>query len=180
VRAEQGVKAGFRPSAPYLEHRFPVKYSCSQQLRSAGLSETRNWGLGETPATKVSPLEIQGQNALSRKLAAVNPFYVVLVLAGAVFCVTACAYGVMAFRDVRGGEAVAEADSRGLMGFLDRHGAALMAAEVVVLGMATVAAIWTDPFWTRRAARGVGLRPADNSQQDSQAGEPPTLRRDQP
>jgi hypothetical protein len=104
---------------------------------------------------------------LSKKLAATNPFYVLLVLAGAVFCVTACAYGVMAFRDVRGGAAVVENDSGGLMGFLDRHGAALMAAEVVVLAVATVAAIWTDPFWTRRT-RGAGRQPAEQQEPKDQ------------
>jgi hypothetical protein len=119
--------------------------------------------------------------ALSKKLAAVNPFYVLLVLAGAVFCVTACAYGVMAFRDVRGGAAAVDPEAGGLIAFLDRHGAALLAIEVAVLAVATVAAIWTDPFWTRRAAGGAGRRPAEQSEpaqigethQDTAAGQRP-------
>jgi hypothetical protein len=90
--------------------------------------------------------------AVARKVAVVNPFYVVLVLAGTVFCVTACAYGVMAFRDLKGGHAAVDADSGGLMEFLDQHGAKLLAAEVAVLALATVGAMWTDSFWTRRAA----------------------------
>jgi len=109
---------------------------------------------------------------LSRKLTATNPFYLLLVLAGIAFCVTACAYGVMAFRDLRGGAAVVEADAGGLMGFLDRYGAALMAVEVVVLAVATIAAIWTDPFWTRRAKWG---RPPA-CQETGEAGQRPAPR----
>lgn len=112
---------------------------------------------------------------MPKKLTATNPFYVVLVLAGIAFCVTACAYGVMAFRDVRGGAAVIEADTGGLMGFLDRHGAALLAAEVAVLAAATVAAMWTDRFWTRRAAWD---RPPACQDEAPEAGQRPIPRRD--
>ena len=59
---------------------------------------------------------------------------------------------------------------------LDRHGATLMAAEVAVLAVATVAAIWTDPFWTRRARR--GRPPACQESEQSQQG--PAPRQDQP
>jgi hypothetical protein len=82
---------------------------------------------------------------------AVNPFYVVLVLVGVAFFLTASAYGVMAFRAVKSGATAADPEP-GLAGFLDRHGAALLGGQVAVLAVATVGAIATDSFWTRRAA----------------------------
>jgi hypothetical protein len=47
---------------------------------------------------------------------------------------------------------------------MDRHGLAIMAVEIVVLGLLTVAAIGTDGYWTRRAERaaGVGDRESGN------------------
>jgi hypothetical protein len=69
----------------------------------------------------------------------VNPFYVLLVLAGIAFTVTACAYGVMAFRAVRTAD-----PPTGLPAFLDRHGGMLMVAELAVLAVATLAAIALD------------------------------------
>lgn len=80
---------------------------------------------------------------------AVNPFYGVLVVAGIAFAITACAYGVMTLREIRG-FAAASGEST-LMGFLRDYGGMLMTAELFVLGIATVAAIGTDDFWERRA-----------------------------
>src|SRR5439155_3323367 len=76
---------------------------------------------------------------------------------GVMFSLTAVSYGVMAFRDLQGhgvqGPAAADTGS-GLMAFLDRHGAMLLAGEVAVLIAASIAAMATDTFWTRRAKRG--------------------------
>jgi hypothetical protein len=85
----------------------------------------------------------------------VNPFYVVLVVVGVAFCVTACAYGVMAFRAVKSeSTTMAMEPEPGLMEFLDRHGAMVMGGELAALALATAAAIGTDSIWAgRRDAR---------------------------
>ncbi len=104
-----------------------------------------------------------------------NPFYVLLVAVGILFSVTACAYMVMAFRALHlppAGAAAATMDERlaaadrssdGLMGFMDRHGARLMVAELLLLAVATVAVIGTDAHWSRRAASRAGRLADGNS-----------------
>lgn len=87
----------------------------------------------------------------------VNPFYVLLVLAGIAFAITACAYGVMAVRQLHAGDYPLSATTlaaqgvetdAGLVRFMDQHGARLMFVELAVLGLATVAAMGTDRVWT--------------------------------
>lgn len=78
---------------------------------------------------------------------AINPFYVGLLLVGVVFCLTACAYGVMTVKGLypdsnRGGER--------WLGWLDEHGFRLMVTELVLLALATLAAILTDGYWEVR------------------------------
>ena len=80
----------------------------------------------------------------------VNPFYVVLVIAGVAFVVTACAYGVMAVKQMHVSYVPVEqvqADAS-FVGFMDEHGATVMMIELAVLGVATFAAMGTDRFWT--------------------------------
>jgi hypothetical protein len=77
---------------------------------------------------------------------AANPFYVLAIVAGVVFAITACAYGVMT---VRGLDPHA-ADEGGLVGLMDEYGLATMLVELAVLGVLTVLAIGTDDFWTGR------------------------------
>src|SRR5438045_2319536 len=80
-----------------------------------------------------------------------NPFYALLVIAGIVFVVTACAYGVMAFRQADpGSHAITTTDGR-LLYLLDHYGAWILVAEVVLLGILTVGAISTDGYWDKRA-----------------------------
>jgi hypothetical protein len=114
-----------------------------------------------------------------------NPFYVVLVLAGLLFVLTACGYFVMALREsspyVLGGPDGAEAGlarhPHGLTDFLARHGVKALIAELAVLGAATLGAILTDDYWTRRrrsADRGrsghdhAGEHPRENVQEQEQ------------
>jgi hypothetical protein len=83
----------------------------------------------------------------------VNPFYLLLVVAGVAFAVTACAYGVTAMRALRSdpaakGRALEENE---LTRFMSQHGNTLLVGELLVLGAATVAAISTDGYWSRRA-----------------------------
>ncbi len=71
-----------------------------------------------------------------------NPWSVPLVLAGLAFTLTACAYAVMAVQKLAAGRAAQEAESSPwLIEFLDRSGARLMLAELVVLAIVVVAAM---------------------------------------
>jgi len=88
-----------------------------------------------------------------------NPFYVLLVIAGLSFAITATAYGVMAFRDARPrNEAAAMASTTSeanpehpLMQWMRRHGEVALLSELGALAICTFAAIGTDTFWQRRA-----------------------------
>jgi hypothetical protein len=70
-----------------------------------------------------------------------NPFYLLLVLVGIAFTVTACAYAVMMFRATRftGRESAGEPSA--LMSVLDERGMEILGIEVLLLGVATVGAI---------------------------------------
>ncbi len=91
---------------------------------------------------------------MAKNREAFNPFYVVLVLVGVAFSVTACAYGVMTFVSLRAAEAgqnpVALPSS--LAKFMNDHGERLLGGELLLLAVATVGAISTDRYWQRRAA----------------------------
>jgi flagellar basal body-associated protein FliL len=92
-----------------------------------------------------------------------NPFYVLLVIVGTAFCLTACAYGLMAMRSLRpernfatansAGKppAAAPAESHQLMKFMERHGNRLLLIEIGLLAAASFAAMATDGYWIRRA-----------------------------
>jgi hypothetical protein len=75
-----------------------------------------------------------------------NPFYVAALPMGVLFALTACAYVVMMVRTIGPG---AE-EATGLVQLMERHGILVMVAELVALGLLTVAAIASDDFWTRR------------------------------
>ena len=91
---------------------------------------------------------------MAKVKAAINPFYVILVLVGIVFFVTAFAYGVMAFRADRLGRAAQiNQTPTGLMAYLDEHGGQLLTWELLALGAATIAAIGSDSYWSRRQER---------------------------
>ena len=78
-----------------------------------------------------------------------NPFYVLLVLVGIAFVITASAYSVMAVRGTdRSESALPQA---GLLGFMDRHGDWLLIVEVLLLGLLTVAAMGMDEIGTRQS-----------------------------
>jgi hypothetical protein len=80
-----------------------------------------------------------------------NPFYVLLVLAGTAFLVTALAYGVMMVRTSRPATGAAESNPA-MMQFMRTNGTKLILIELAALGVFTVAAIGTDGYWERRAA----------------------------
>jgi hypothetical protein len=97
----------------------------------------------------------------------VNPFYVLVVVAGVVFVVTACAYGTMAYRAIAPAVGV-EARQAGLMGFLDRYGVQSLSVELAVLGVASLAAMWLDQIRSRRDSAARGRQAATKTEADPQ------------
>jgi hypothetical protein len=96
---------------------------------------------------------------VAKAKAPVNPFYVLVVVFGVVFVITACAYGTMAYRAIA--PAVdAQARDQGLMGFLDRYGVQLLGIELAVLGAASLGAMWLDQVRSRRDAATMGRQAA--------------------
>ncbi|GIW95663.1 MAG: hypothetical protein KatS3mg110_3704 [Pirellulaceae bacterium] len=82
-----------------------------------------------------------------------NPFYVLVMLAGIVFVLSACAYGTMLVRVSRMAYEEQPQLQPAWIVWLERQGTWLLVAELVVLGILTVAAIGTDDYWEQRAAR---------------------------
>ena len=82
----------------------------------------------------------------------VNPFYVLVTLAATAFCVTACAYGVMAVKQLHAAQPAAQTrlEDDHFVTWMDRHGASALIVELGVLAVATVAAMATDRYWTDR------------------------------
>lgn len=76
-----------------------------------------------------------------------NPFYLLLVVVGVLFFVTAFAYGLMTLAATRG----KMPEESGLFAFLDRHGAVLLSGELGVLALATAGAMRLDARRQRRA-----------------------------
>ena len=76
-----------------------------------------------------------------------NPFYPLLVIAGVVFTVTACAYGVMMY--LVSVDAASLPTSR-LMQWMSQHGTMLIIVELAVLIFTSLAAMATDGYWTRK------------------------------
>jgi hypothetical protein len=83
-----------------------------------------------------------------------NPFYLLLVVVGTAFVITASAYGVMATRALRPPRVAAGAEppKSSLLTFMEEHGEKLLVGELLVLAIATVGAISTDGYWAKRAA----------------------------
>lgn len=78
-----------------------------------------------------------------------NPFYALLLPVGAGFCVTAFAYGFMAFQQVNATRStVAQNAGHVLFTWLRSHGTAAIMLELAVLAVLTVGAIATDNWWT--------------------------------
>ena len=84
----------------------------------------------------------------------INPFYVLSGVLGFAFTVTACAYGVLMLEANRG---IMDSDALGpqhpLLSLLDTHGMAILAVEVALLGICSIAAIVLDHRRGRRASQ---------------------------
>jgi hypothetical protein len=92
-------------------------------------------------------------DAMPRSFKSKNPFYALLVIVGLAFALTATAYCVMAFRDVRLPAATEKATpaSHPLIAWMHRNGEAALLTELTLLGVFVVGAIGTDNYWQRRA-----------------------------
>ncbi len=88
---------------------------------------------------------------MRRSLKSANPFYILLIIAGLSFAMTATVYVVMAYRDAHAREESATEDDHPLMVWMRRHGDATLLSELGLLAVGTFAAIGTDSYWQRRA-----------------------------
>jgi hypothetical protein len=80
-----------------------------------------------------------------------NPFYLLAMLFGIAFTITACAYGLMMLRANRGEGLPQEGQPGfGLLDLLSRHGTAILVAELAGLAIFSVAAIYLDHCRGRR------------------------------
>jgi hypothetical protein len=83
-----------------------------------------------------------------------NPFYLLAMLFGVAFTVTACAYGLMMLRANRAEGLPQEGQPGfGLLDLLSRHGTAILVAELLGLAVFSVAAIYLDHYRGRREAK---------------------------
>lgn len=103
---------------------------------------------------------------MAKKKSGINPFYVLLAPLGVGFTLTACAYGVMAFKAVRGADlqvaeqqVAAQRSGAALLAYMDQHGAELMGVELALLAACTFGAIGADRYWTRSSDAGEGESP---------------------
>lgn len=74
-----------------------------------------------------------------------NPFYLLLLVVGTLFALTASGYGVMAVRMIEPHE-FTPGDR-----FFDQYGLWLMVGQLAALTVLTFLAIGTDDYWIRRA-----------------------------
>ena len=90
----------------------------------------------------------------SRNKPGANPFYVLLVVVGTLFALTACAYAVMIYLSWNAfGESQFEG---GLMDFMSDHGMTILFIELAILAVFTFAAIGTDEYWRKRKSSDTG------------------------
>ena len=107
---------------------------------------------------------------MADKSKSTNPFYILLIGVAVLFAITACGYGVMTVRLIDPSQSAdGPPAGRAFVDFFDRHGLTLLVAELVVLAMATFAAMATDDYWDRRgAARDDCTEKASGDRADSQ------------
>jgi len=103
-----------------------------------------------------------------------NPFYILLMVVGAIFAATACAYGAMSTYYARALQEMPLEDAariveqrEGWMALLDEHGMTIMFWQLVALGVCTVAAITTDGIWKNDSSPNVADIPQKKSNHES-------------
>lgn len=72
-----------------------------------------------------------------------NPFYVLLVVVGIVFSLTAMLYFILMLNQMEG----RHGELSGVLHFMDKYGMRVMMLEIGVLAVATVGAIGTEHIW---------------------------------
>jgi hypothetical protein len=77
-----------------------------------------------------------------------NPFYVLLVIAGVAFGITACAYVVMTVK-MSTAAGIASAGDLPAVKFMSEHGGTVLIVELVVLAVTSFAAMATDSYWIK-------------------------------
>jgi hypothetical protein len=90
---------------------------------------------------------------------AINPFYVALLPVGALFAITACAFGVMMVHGTQPGGPTDADVPGGLLGLMEEHGLAILLVELGMLAVLTMLAIGSDSYWTREGADAKETRP---------------------
>ncbi len=91
-----------------------------------------------------------------------NPFYVILGIAGIAFTITAAAYCVSVLRGIRP-ETRATSGGHPLERLMDLHGTSILTAELVILAIATVGAVWLDHVAGERIRRERDIERAGDS-----------------
>ncbi len=95
---------------------------------------------------------------MARSKEPINPFYVVTAGIGVAFTITACGYGLFMLRANRATASqapetfVAAQGLHPLMNLLDQHGILILAVEVGLLAVASVAAIVLDHYRGKQIA----------------------------
>jgi len=88
---------------------------------------------------------------MARRRKIVNPFFLLLGIAGAVFVVSAVLYGAMALQISHAvGDWADQEPIHPLLLFFRENGTMVLLIELAVLGILAVAAIWSDDYWIRR------------------------------
>lgn len=86
----------------------------------------------------------------------INPFYILLLLAGIAFAITACAYGVMTVRQLSAARVggynfeSSNAEPADFNTLVDKHGPKVMILELILLGIGTAGAIAYDQHLDKR------------------------------
>ena len=76
-----------------------------------------------------------------------NPFFLLLLLVGITFSITACAYGVMTVRGLHRALDQPDQPAHQLMQWMDQHGFWALMIQLGLLAVCTFAAIGTDDYW---------------------------------
>lgn len=97
----------------------------------------------------------------------INPFYLLSGIFGAGFTLTACAYCV--FMYVSNKPTTLGGDAHPLLRLMEQHGLTILAVQVVVLGIVSVAAITLDHCRGRRLAKEMRARSAAASPREPTA-----------
>ena len=102
---------------------------------------------------------------MAKRKEPLNPFYVILVIIGVAFVVTACAFTLLLLQQNRTTAAGEFFTSNPLMRLVRDRGMTIMAMEVALLGIASLGAMWLDSHRSRHeVAQSNGLQNSDAEQ----------------